>query len=76
MEVCAESKKQSEGLFSSTLAPHLVAEWSPCSPPGAHVIARIPAAPFGQWGAADVQLLAQLFSAGEISFFLTEVFCC
>lgn len=70
MEGCAESKKQSEGLFSSTLTPHLVAEWSPCSLPGAHIIAGIPAAPFRQWGTADVQLLAQLFSAGESSFFL------
>lgn len=30
MERCAENKKQSEGLFSSTLTPHLAAGRSPC----------------------------------------------
>lgn len=75
MEGCAENKKQSEGLFSSTLTPHLAAGRSPCSFPRACVIAEIPAAPFGQWGTVDVQLLAQLFSPGGSLFFLTEVFC-
>jgi len=76
MEACAESKKkQSGGLFSRTLTPHLVAGQSPCSLPRASAMAEIPAAPFGQWGTVDVQQFAQLFSAGGSLFFLTEVFC-
>lgn len=75
MERCAESKKQSEGLFSSMLTPHLIAGRSLCSFPRARVMAEIPAAPFGQWGTVDEQLLAQPFSAGGSLFFLTEVFC-
>lgn len=75
MEESAESKKRSEGLFSSTLTPHLVAGRSPCWFPRACVMAEIPAAPFGQRGTVDVQLLAQLFSAGGSLFFLTGMFC-
>lgn len=75
MEGCAESKKQSEGLFSGMLAPHLIARCSPCWFPRACVMAQVPAAPFGQRGTVDMRLLAQLFSACGSSFFLTQVFC-
>lgn len=47
LEGCAESKRLSEGLFSGTLTPYLVAWWSPCWFPKAHVMAEVTAAPFG-----------------------------